>query len=52
MCDKCAKLDKKIAHYRDMALRITDQQILDGIAGLIKQTMADKAAISCEPEKK
>ena len=48
MCDRCAKLDQKIAHYREMALRITDQQTLDGIAGLVKQMAADKAAMRCE----
>jgi hypothetical protein len=35
-----------------MAVNITDQQTLDGIASLIKQFTADKAAIRCELETK
>jgi hypothetical protein len=34
-----------------LAVQITDQQTLDGIAGLIKMT-ADKAVMGCVPEKK
>ena len=52
MCVKCNELDNKIAHYRLMALRITDQRTLDGIAGLIKQLAADREAIRCEPQNK
>jgi hypothetical protein len=52
MCDKCTEFDSKIAHYRRMAFRLTDQQTLDGIAGLVKQMAADKAAIRCDSEKK
>jgi hypothetical protein len=51
MCEKCNQIDSKITHSRQMAARITDQQTLDGIAALIKQITADKAAIRCEPEK-
>jgi hypothetical protein len=51
MCEKCTQIDSKITHSRQMAARITDQQTLDGIAALIKQITADKAAIRCEPEK-
>ena len=51
MCIKCNELNSKIAHYKSIAIRITDQQTLDGIAVLIKQMTADKAAIRCEPEK-
>jgi hypothetical protein len=52
MCNKCHQLDQKIAHYRRMAVRITDQQTLDGIAGLINQMTKAKAAIRCEPQEK
>jgi hypothetical protein len=48
VCEKCDELDSKIAHYRQMAVNITDQQTLDGIASLIKEFTADKAAIRCE----
>jgi hypothetical protein len=47
MCEKCDELDRKIAHYRDMAVRITDQQTLDGIASLIEDLMAIKATYRC-----
>jgi hypothetical protein len=52
MCGKCSELDSKIAHYKRIAVHITDQQTLDGIASLIKQMTVDKAAIRCEPEMK
>ena len=52
MCVKCNEFDSKIAHYQRIAIRVTDQQTLEGIAGLIKQMTADKAAIRCEPDKK
>ena len=51
MCIKCNELDSKIVHYKSIAIRVTDQQTLDGIAALIKQMTADKAAIRCEPKK-
>ena len=49
MCDKCTKLDQKIAHYRDIAVRMTDKQTLDGIARLIKEMTDAKAMLHCEP---
>jgi len=52
MCEKCDELERKIVHYRRMAVNITDQQTLDGIASLIKQFTEDKAAIRCELETK
>jgi hypothetical protein len=52
MCVKCNEFDNKIAHYQRIAVHVTDQQTLEGIAGLIKQMTAEKAAIHCEPEKK
>jgi hypothetical protein len=45
MCEKCAELDKKTEHYRSMASRITDQPVLDGIAGLIEQIQAQKLTL-------
>ena len=52
MCDKCTKLDQKIAHYRDIAVRMTDKQTLDGIARLIKEMTDAKATLHCEPKEK
>jgi len=51
MCEKCQQIDSKIAHYRQIAVYITDQQTLDGIAALIKQMTVKKAAMRCEPGK-
>jgi len=52
MCAKCTEFDGKIAHYQGMAMRITDQLALDGIAGLIKKMTEEKAAIHSEPKEK
>jgi hypothetical protein len=52
MCGKCSEFDSKIAHYRRIAVHVTDEQTLDGIASLINQMTADKAAIRCETETK
>lgn len=43
MCEKCDEIGQSIAHYRRLAFRIADQQMLDGIAQLIKQLEADKS---------
>jgi len=48
MCDKCTELDEKIAHYRQLAVRIADKQTLDGIASLIKDMTDAKATLRCE----
>jgi hypothetical protein len=52
MCKKCDALDRKIIHYKDMAVRITDQQTLDGIASLIDELISEKLAIRCDIDKK
>ena len=53
MCDKCSELDRKIAHYKYLALQIGDLQTRDGIEKLIEQMAADKAAFRCDrPEEK
>ena len=44
MCKRCTELDDKIEHYKRIST-ITDQLTLDGIAGLIKQMLAEKAAL-------
>jgi hypothetical protein len=50
MCERCAELDGKIEHYQRISTHVTDQLTLDGIAGLIKQMLAEKAAL--HPEQK
>jgi hypothetical protein len=51
MCVKCTELDFKIAHYRQLANRITDPLTLDGIAGLIKELASIKAELHPEEKK-
>ena len=48
MCKKCTELDDKIEHYKRISTYVTDQLTLDGIAGLIKQITAEKAALHAE----
>ena len=48
MCKKCTELDDKIEHYKRISTCVTDQLTLDGIDGLIKQMMAEKAALHSE----
>jgi len=42
MCEKCRKLDEKIAHYREVAM---DERTLEGIEMLIRNLEAEKAAL-------
>ena len=48
MCDKCDDIDVKIQHLRDIALRMLDQQTLDGIATLIAELERQKATLHPE----
>jgi hypothetical protein len=50
MCEKCAEFDKRIAHYRELSMRTTDQPTLEGIALLIKQYEAQKRELHPEPK--
>lgn len=52
MCEKCDETAQEIARYRRLAFRITNRQVLDGMAQLIKQLETDKAAIRCGSAKK
>ena len=45
MCEKCAELELKVAHYRIMAVRIQDELTLKGIAKLIAEAIAAMAAL-------
>ena len=44
MCEKCDEIDQRIAHYRELAKRVIDQQTLDGIARLIAGMTGEKAS--------
>jgi hypothetical protein len=48
MCEKCVELDAKIDRYQQMALMITDQHLLNGIAKAIEEANAEKAALHPE----
>jgi hypothetical protein len=48
MCKRCTELDDKIEHYKRISTYVTDQLTQDGIAGLIKQILAEKAALHAE----
>jgi hypothetical protein len=50
MCEKCAELDGKIEHYRQMARWITDPFTLEGIDILTQKYEADKKALHPEQE--
>lgn len=50
MCGKCAELDKKIDHYRQMLLSIDDQVTVERIEALIADLQAQKATL--HPEQK
>ena len=42
MCEKCKRIDDRIARYQLLRSRISDQQTLDGVARLIKELEAQK----------
>jgi hypothetical protein len=51
MCEKCAELDRKIGHYRVILARVPDPQLSEGIAKLIEEAEAQKAAFHSEQQK-
>jgi hypothetical protein len=51
MCDKCTELDKRITHFKDLAMRIRDPQTLEGARKLIEDLHAQKAALHSEQQK-
>ena len=50
MCDKCVELDKRIAHYQTLALRVMDPPTVEGINKLINEMQARKAALHREQQ--
>jgi hypothetical protein len=45
MCEKCDAIDRQIMHLLDIAKRVLDQQMLDGIDNLIAELDAKKAPL-------
>jgi 16S rRNA G527 N7-methylase RsmG len=48
MCEKCLKLDKKIAYLQVLAVRLVDQPALEIVKKRIEETQAQKAALHPE----
>ena len=48
MCEKCIKIDRRIARREGMASRILDQQMLDGIDKLVSECEAQKIELHTE----
>jgi hypothetical protein len=51
MCDRCVELDRKIEHYRKLALAISDRLTVKGITDLIKEMEARKMELHPEQDK-
>jgi hypothetical protein len=45
MCSECIQIDRKIERLRMLALRLSDQQTLNGIADLIAELEAKKLVL-------
>ena len=50
MCGKCDEIDRKIRHYRWLAIRISDERAANGINDLIQQHEAEKRALHPEQQ--
>jgi hypothetical protein len=50
MCDKCAKLDKKIEHYETMIVSIGDRVTVDRLMAMVTNLQRQKAEL--HPEQK
>lgn len=48
MCVKCRELDQKIARYRELAARVLDAKLAEGLDELIAEAEAEKAALHSE----
>jgi hypothetical protein len=42
MCDKCSEIDRKIAHYKDIAASILDGLLTERIEAMIAELLAAK----------
>jgi hypothetical protein len=42
MCDKCSEIDRKIAHYKDIAASIMDDFLTERIETMIAELLAAK----------
>jgi hypothetical protein len=51
MCARCEELDKKIGHYRELAARVCDPLLTEGVGKLIEEMEAQKVALHPEQQK-
>ena len=51
MCDKCKELDEKIEHYRQLAARVRDPLLTEGVGKMIEEMEAQKATFHPEQQK-
>jgi len=47
MCELCRDLDERTEQCRALETRTTDQTMLDGIALLVEQYVAEKTSCDC-----
>jgi hypothetical protein len=50
MCDRCEELDSKIERYRQLAAKVRDPLLTEGIGKLIEEMEAQKAALHPKQE--
>jgi hypothetical protein len=48
MCDKCRQLDHQIARYHEFMAKVPDTEFAKGLAKLIAEAEAEKAALHPE----
>jgi hypothetical protein len=51
VCDRCEELDKKIAHFRQLAARVLDPLLTEGVGKMIEEMEAQKATFHPEQQK-
>jgi hypothetical protein len=52
MCDKCTEIDAKIAHFTELAARLSDAPTIEGIKKVIKEKLDQKALLHPEDKRK
>lgn len=50
VCARCDEIDHRIEHFKVVAARFTDEQLLQGIAAAIAQLEQEKAALHPKPK--
>jgi len=51
MCERCAEIDLRLAHYRELSTWLLDKLALDGIQSLIARYETEKKALHPERAK-